>query len=223
MQHLVKQDVFDGVAGHTRMVKNAADHDGVVGGIVMAETAAGVVSAPGQLWTTHQAVKEAPIEVVKNLFQMIVMAAGGVDVLASAHLPHQARFSGDIVARDVAPVTSTVDAINRLAIELGEQDVSDRMQHRFGRAFKQIGESNIEFSFPQANRVVNRNERIKTNMHGRRVCSRTHFAIGFAKDFSYARGHDVGRVARTEILINAVRDVFARYIPAHAALRNYAS
>src|ERR1700679_1448944 len=86
MQHLVKQDVFDGVAGHTRMVKNAADHDGVVGGIVMAETAAGVVSAPGQLWTTHQAVKEAPIEVVKNLFQMIGMAAGGADVLASAHL-----------------------------------------------------------------------------------------------------------------------------------------
>ncbi len=49
MQHLVKKDVFDGVSRHARVIKDAADHDGVVGGIVVTEVAAGVILAPSKL------------------------------------------------------------------------------------------------------------------------------------------------------------------------------
>jgi len=139
MEHLVKQDVFNGVARHTRVVEDAADHDGVVRGIVMAETAAGVVAAPGKLRPSHKPVKETLIQVLKKFFKVIMMAAGGVDVLASAHLPHQASLGAYIVVGDIAAIPSAMGAIDRLAIKLGEQDVSNRVQHGFGSALKQIG------------------------------------------------------------------------------------
>ena len=43
VQHLVEEDVFDGVARDARVVEDAADDDGVVRGVVVAEAAAGVV------------------------------------------------------------------------------------------------------------------------------------------------------------------------------------
>ena len=138
MEHLVKQNVFDGVAGHARMVKDAADDNRVVCGIVVAETAAGVVPAPGQLRLSHQAVEKASIEILKDFFEMIVVAAGGVDVFASTHLPHQASLGCYVVTGDVAPIAGIVDAVDRLAIKLGEQDVRDRMQYRVRRTFEQI-------------------------------------------------------------------------------------
>src|SRR5271165_1652207 len=39
VQHLVIHDVLNGTAGHERMVKDAAHHDGVMGGIVVTEGA----------------------------------------------------------------------------------------------------------------------------------------------------------------------------------------
>ena len=90
------------------------------GGIVVAEAAAGVVLAPGKLRAAHEPVEEAAVEVVENFFQMIVMAAGGADVLASAHLADEARLGGNVVAGDIAAITGAVGAIDRLAIKLGE-------------------------------------------------------------------------------------------------------
>ena len=39
VQHLVVQDVLDGVAGHQRMVEDTAHHDGVMGGVVVCQAA----------------------------------------------------------------------------------------------------------------------------------------------------------------------------------------
>src|SRR6266404_9357245 len=65
MQHLVEENVFDGVARHARMVEDAADHNSVVRWIVVAETAAGMVPAPGELRAAHEPVEEAAVEVVE--------------------------------------------------------------------------------------------------------------------------------------------------------------
>src|SRR3981081_1986771 len=127
VQHLVKQNVFDRVARHARAVEDAADDDGVVRGIIVAEAPAGVVSAPGELGTSHESVEEAAVEVVEDFFQMVVMAAGGADMLASADLADEARFGGNVVAGDIAAITGAVGAIDGLTIKLGEQDVGDRV------------------------------------------------------------------------------------------------
>ena len=47
VEHLVVEEVLDGAAGGVGTVEDAADDDGVVGSVVVAEHATGVVSGPG--------------------------------------------------------------------------------------------------------------------------------------------------------------------------------
>lgn len=47
VEHLVVEQVLDGATGSVGPVEDAADHDGVVSGIVVAQHAAGLMSAPG--------------------------------------------------------------------------------------------------------------------------------------------------------------------------------
>ena len=189
VQHLVKQNVFDGVARHACVVEDAADDDGVVRRVIVAEAAAGVVLAPGELRASHESVEKAAVKVVEDFFQMIVMAAGGADVFASTHLADEAGLGGNFVAGDVAAITGAVRAIDGLAIKLGEQDVSNRVQHGFGSAFKQVGDADVELSLAEANGVIDGDESIETNMHRRRGRAGTEFAIGFLRDSCEIAGH----------------------------------
>jgi hypothetical protein len=100
------------------------------------------------------------------------------------------------VAGNIAAIAGAVSAFDWLAIKFGEQDVGDRMEDRFGRAFQEVGQAGMEFSLAQPDRVVDRNKRIKTNMQRRRGRVGTQFAIGFEKDFGELRRHVEGRVAR---------------------------
>jgi hypothetical protein len=199
MKHFVKQNVFDRVSRHARVVEDAADDDGIVGRVIVAEAAAGVVTAPGKLGASHESVEEAAVEVVENFFQMIVVASGGADVLASAHLADEARLGSNVMASDIAAITGAVGAIDRLTIELGEQDVGDRMQYGFGSAFEQIGKADVELSLAEADGVVYGHESIETSVHRRRRSTGTEFAIGFVKDFSELWGHVEERVAEAAI------------------------
>src|SRR6266849_1804266 len=195
MQHLVEQNIFNSVSRHPRVVEDAADDNGVVGGIVVAKAAAGMVPAPGELRASHESVEETAVEVIEDFFQMVVVAAGRADVLASAHLADEPRFSGNVVAGDIAAITRAVRAIDRLTIKFGEQDVSDRMQHGFGSAFEQVGKADVELYLAQADGVVDGDESIETNMHRRSGRAGTEFAIRFLKDFGELWGHVEGRVA----------------------------
>src|ERR1700692_2218986 len=64
VQHLVEQYVFDRIARYAGMVKNAANHDGIVRWIIVAEAAARMVPAPSKLRASHKSVKKSPVEVV---------------------------------------------------------------------------------------------------------------------------------------------------------------
>ena len=48
VQHLVVEEVLDGAAGSIGAVEDAGDDDGVVGGVVVAQHAAGGVGGPGE-------------------------------------------------------------------------------------------------------------------------------------------------------------------------------
>ena len=74
-----------------------------------------------------------------------------------------------------------------------------RVQHGFGSAFEQIGEADVELSLAQADGVVDGDESIETNVHGRRGRAGTEFAIGFVKDFGELWGHVEGRVAEAAV------------------------
>src|SRR6202795_1810936 len=160
------------------MVEDAADDDGIVGWVVVAEAAAGVVPAPGELRPSHESVEKAAVEVVENFFQMVVMAGGGAGCLASADLADEPRFGGNFVAGDITAITGAVRAIDRLAIKLGEQDVGDRVQYGIGSAFEHIGEADVELSPAEADGVIDGDESIETNVQRRRGRAGTEFAIG---------------------------------------------
>lgn len=119
MKHLVKHDVLDHKAWHSRMIEDAADDDGVVGRVVVSQTIARVVSAPGELRASHQAVEEAAVQIFKDFFQMILMTGGGLDLFSSADLADEACLSRDVMAGDIAAIARAPGAVNRPAVELG--------------------------------------------------------------------------------------------------------
>ena len=66
VEHLVVDDVFDGIARHPRVIEQAADDDGVVGGVVMSEASARMGSAPCQLRAGQQAPEESLVQVLED-------------------------------------------------------------------------------------------------------------------------------------------------------------
>lgn len=86
VQHLVIQQVFDGATRSVRSIEYAADDNGIVCGIVMAQHAAGLMRAPRESGTTEKAVEEAGVERLKHLIQIVMMTGGSEDALASAGL-----------------------------------------------------------------------------------------------------------------------------------------
>ncbi len=62
VEHLVVEQILDGATRGVGAIEDAADDDGVVGGVVVAEHAAGVVGAPGERGPAEEAVEEAGVE-----------------------------------------------------------------------------------------------------------------------------------------------------------------
>src|SRR5256885_13980056 len=89
MQHFMEHDVFDHKPWNPGMIENAADHDGVVRWVIVAETVAGVSAAPGELWTPHQPVEEAAVSGFEEFFPMGVVGGGGGGFLSSAGVAGQ--------------------------------------------------------------------------------------------------------------------------------------
>src|SRR5512146_2717326 len=96
VQHLVIDEVFDGVFRDARMIENLADDDRVVRGVVVAEEIARVHTAPRHLRAREQAVEESQVEVVKDGFEVVGMSLGAYDAFAAAHLPYEMRFAREI-------------------------------------------------------------------------------------------------------------------------------
>jgi hypothetical protein len=199
VQHLVKQNVFDGIAGHAWMIKNAADHNGIVGGIVVPEASARMVPAPGKLRAPHEPVKKSAVQVVENFFEMIMMSAGGVDVLAAPDLPDKASLRGNIMARHIAPVAGALGSMHRFAIELREQYMRDGVQHIFGSSLKQVRNPRVNLPLPQANRIVDGDEGIEASVHRGKSSAGAKFAKGLVKNFGELYRHVDGRVARPAV------------------------
>jgi hypothetical protein len=150
VEHLVVEQIFDGAAGCVGTVEDTADHDGVVGGVVVAEHAAGVMRAPGEDGTTEQAMEETGVEGIEDLIQIEVMADWGEDSFAPAGLADVFGLAGDRLGGYVAAVAVGMGRGDGLAIELGEEDVGDGVVHGFGRVLEQVGEADVELALAQA-------------------------------------------------------------------------
>jgi len=154
MQHLVINDVFQRKARDGGVVENAADDDGVVGGIVMAKNAPGAGRTPTYLRARHQSEKKFPVKIVEDGLKIVNAAARGMQALAAAYLPDEVSLRDHLAAAGVLAVTRSVPAVDGLAVHLGQEDVGDGADNRFGGAFEQIGKANQQPAPAQANGVI---------------------------------------------------------------------
>jgi len=191
VKHLVVEQVFDGVAGTRGLVEDTADHDGVVGGVVVAQGALCQVLAPGQLGPAQQAPEEAGVERVEDLIQVVVPALGAEVALAAARMANQFGLARDRGAGREALVAQVLGGLNGPLVELGKQDVGDGVDYGFRRALEQIGETDQDLSFAKADRCVKRSEAAKTNADRRQGRSWPQRPIFLLKDRAEVRGHQV--------------------------------
>jgi hypothetical protein len=189
MQHLMIDEIFNGIERNARRVKNAADDDGVMRGIIVAQTSQGLVTAPGHLWSSHKAVEEAKIQVVKNLVEIIVLAVRTLNALASAQLTNELRLLRHGMTAGVLAITRGVGSVNGLAMQLGNEDMEDGIQHWLGRAFQQIREADEDPSLAQANSAIDVGKAIETDLKFRHGRARAQIAICLLKNLGKVGSH----------------------------------
>src|ERR1051326_1147367 len=136
MQTLMVDDVLDHVPRDLRSVEDTADDNRVMRRVEVSEHGAGALLAPGHLRASEQAVEEARVEVVEDGLEIVDMSLRAGDALASARLADEVDLALQVVAADVSAIARGVVRLDGLAVELGEQNVRDRAQHRFRRAFQ---------------------------------------------------------------------------------------
>ena len=67
VQHFVVDDVFQDIRRDAGVVENAADDNGIVGGIIVSENSARFGLAPAHARSRHQPMKKTCIQFFKNL------------------------------------------------------------------------------------------------------------------------------------------------------------
>ncbi len=149
VKHLVVEEVLDGAARGVGAIEDAADDDGVVGGVVVAEHAACVVGAPGECGAAEEAVEETCVEGLEDFVEIVVVAGGRGDAFAAAGLTDVLGLSGDGLGGDVAAVAVGVDAGDGLLVELGEKDVSDGVVDGVGCVLEDVGETDVQAAFAE--------------------------------------------------------------------------
>ena len=74
VEHLVVKQIFDRTAWGVVTVEDSAHDNGVVCSVVMAQHSPGMVSAPGKYGAAEQPMKEAHVERVEDLVEIVVMS-----------------------------------------------------------------------------------------------------------------------------------------------------
>jgi hypothetical protein len=156
VEHLVVEQVFDGVARAGGAVEDFANDDGVVSGVVMAEGTLGVVLAPGEVGPAEQASEKALVQMVEDFFEMEEAAFGAGDALGAAGVADELGLACYSGRGGEALVAKAVGSVDGLFVELGEQDVGDGVKDGLRSAFEQIGEADVDVAFAKADGGVER-------------------------------------------------------------------
>jgi hypothetical protein len=116
VEHLMVNDVVDGVLRDSRMIEDPTHYDGIVSGIVMTQAVAGTVAAPGELWPGQKPVEKSGVQIFKHRLQIIDPTLCRVQAFTPAYLPHQVCLSCDVVAGDVTAIPGRRLALHGFAV-----------------------------------------------------------------------------------------------------------
>ena len=120
---------------------------------------------------------------------MVVATLGAEEALVAASAANQFRLVGYGGARSKAFVTQVMDWVDGLFVELGQEDVGDRVEDGFMRALKQVREIDMKLAFAKADGGIQRGEAAKADCDGRHRRPGTQCAVLFLEDGDYSNGH----------------------------------
>jgi len=182
VEHLVIEEVLDGAAWGVGAIEDAGDDDGVVGGVVVTEHAAGVLGAPGEGGSAEEAVEEAGVEGLEDFVEIVVVSGGCGEALAAAGLADVLGLFGYGFGGDVAAVAVGVGAGDGLLVELGEEDVGDGVVNGVGCGLEEVGETDVEAAFAEADGGVEGGEAAEADIERGDGCSGAEFAVLVLED-----------------------------------------
>jgi hypothetical protein len=182
MQHLVVQQVFDGVARCSGPVEDATDDDGIVCGVVVAEHPFGDVGAPCQRRPSQQAMKEAQIDGLKDLVEVVEMSLRRADAFPSAVLPDTFCLLRYRLGLRVAAIAIGMDWRNRFAVQLGQQDMRNGVMDRLRGVHQQVGETDNQLPIAQANCCIQAGKATELNLQQRHGSSRAKLTVLLRED-----------------------------------------
>jgi hypothetical protein len=188
VEHLVVEKILDCAPWRVGAVEDAGDDDRVVGGVIVAEHAASVVSGPRERGTAEEAVEETRVEGLEDLVEVVMMANGCGEAFASAGLADVLGLFGDGLGGDVAAVAVGVQASDGFSVELGEEDMGDGAMDVFGRGFEDIGETDMETAFAKTNGGVERGEAAEADVERRHRGAGAEFTVLLLEDGDQGSG-----------------------------------
>lgn len=189
MEHFMVDKILNGIERYERGIENAADDDGVMRRIIVAQASQSLISAPGHLRSGHQAMEETQIQLVKNAIKVIVLALWTFNALTSAQLPDQVGLLCHVMTAGIFAVSCGMGSLNGLAIQLGDEDMQDSIKHRFRRTFKKVRETDEDASLAQADGAIDVGEAIKTDFKFRQRSTGTQVAIRLLKNLGKSGSH----------------------------------
>ena len=112
-------------------------------------------------------MEETGVEGFEDFVEVVVVAGGGGEALASAGLADVLGLAGDGFGGDVTAIAVGVGRSDGLFIQLGQEDVGDGVVDRVGRGLEQVRETNVEAAFAQADGGVEGGEAAEADVERR--------------------------------------------------------
>ncbi|WP_353068921.1 hypothetical protein [Tunturibacter empetritectus] len=127
-------------------------------------------------------MEETDVQRFEDFVEVVVMAGGGGEAFAATGLADVLGLAGDCLRGDVAAVAVGVNRRDGLLVELGEEDVGDGVVDGVGRGLEQVGETDVEMAFAQADGGVERGEAAEANVEWGDGGAWTEFAVLLLED-----------------------------------------
>lgn len=154
VQHFVVQEVFDGIARARGPIEDAAYHDRVVRGVIVPQQPLGVTRAPSELGSAQQSAKESIVETVEDLFKVVVAPFRPRESLGAASVTDKFGLPCHGGTGSEALETQIVNGVDRLAVELCQQDVGNGSDDPLWCAFKKVRKTDVNPAFAETDSRV---------------------------------------------------------------------
>lgn len=150
VEHLVKHDVLDGEGRGIGAVEEAAEDDGLMGGVPVAEVGSGGGAAPGEGDRGDCAVEVAGVDVVEELLEVVVVAGGATGVFAAVGLAEPFEVGADGSGVEPGAVAGLEFRGRTAAKNLGDEDFGKGFKDAIGSAAKGFGEADVHVAVAEA-------------------------------------------------------------------------